>query len=144
MGCKVKFGSDLMFPKDYLCVDDLKGRDVTLTMSKVLRETLHTNDGGAEEKYVITFERTQKKLVCNVTNATSIGNIHGLQAEKDWPGKPITLYPTRCMSFGKMTPCIRIREKLAPGAKGVTAPEPTQDASTAPAEFENEMIGGTV
>ena len=106
---KVTLGGELMFPGDYLSAVEFKGKDVTLTVAAVSKESLQLADGGKKDKMVIRFERTPKKLVCNKTNADSIAQVYGSEAEK-WVGKRVTFYPTRCLAFGDMVECIRVRE----------------------------------
>lgn len=110
----------LLFPNDYLGAADLQERDVTLTISRLVQEELRT-DKGNEEKWVLFFKemedrhakdkkRRNKRLVLNKTNAASIAKVWGNETN-DWTGRPITLFPTTCMAFGKPADCIRIREK---------------------------------
>ena len=106
---KPTFGGELMFPNDYLAAEEFGGKDVTLTIKSIKRDALRTTSGSTEDKYVIEFEKTKKKLVLNKTNAVQIAKVHGTKAE-DWIGKQITLYPTTCMAFGSETDCIRVRD----------------------------------
>ena len=78
---KVTLNGELMFPSDYVSAVELRGQDVTVTMSAVSKEALQMKDGTNKGKLVIRFERTPKKLVCNKTNADSIAQVHGTAAE---------------------------------------------------------------
>ena len=108
---KVTLNGELMFPSDYVAAVELQGRDVTLTVKGISKEALQMKDGGNKSKLVMRFEKTAKKLVVNKTNADVIAGIYGTAAEK-WVGKRVTLYPTRCLAFGEMVDCIRVREKV--------------------------------
>lgn len=145
---KVTLSGELMFPNDYLAAVECKGRDVTLTIEAVSKESLQMSDGGKKPKMVMRFNGTTKKLVCNKTNADSIAQLYGTKAE-EWVGKRITLYPTKCLAFGDMVECIRIREKVppAPGAAPSLPPqgEPPADLDTTPFDAEGiaaEMAAG--
>ena len=131
---KVTLDGELMFPNDYLAAVEFKGRDVTLTISAVSKEALQMMDGGKKNKLVLRFDKTAKKLVCNKTNADSIAQVHGAKAEK-WVGQRVTLYPTRCLAFGEMVDCIRVREQ-APGPNHEDAPPPKE-----PDAFDDNPTG---
>lgn len=109
----------LMFENEYLSAADLRGKPVTLTISRVVQEELQVVEGPKELKYVVYFEemeerhkrdpkRFNKRLVLNKTNGMLIASVHGNEAD-NWPGKKITLYATTCKAFGEVVDCIRIR-----------------------------------
>jgi len=135
---KVTLNGELAVPSDYLAAVEFKGRDVTLTISAVSKESLQMIDGSKKAKMVIRFEKTAKKLVCNKTNADSIAQLYGPEADK-WTGKRVTFYPTRCLAFGEMVECVRVREKK-PSTNG-HADEPALDA--APDTFGDEGQANT-
>jgi len=127
----------LLFPKEYLGAPDLRGKDVTLTISRLAQEALRT-DKGEEDKWVVYFaemeerhkrnkKQLNKKLVLNRTNAKSIAKLLGNETD-NWIGKPITLYPTTCLAFGKEADCIRIREKANPRASKLNVDEMPDDS----------------
>ena len=119
-----------MFPSNYVAAVEFGGKDVSLTISKVEIEALKKTDGTTEKKPVLHFSETPKKLVLNKTNANTIAELHGSEARK-WAGKRITLFPDRCMSFGKQTDCVRVRSKIPAGGGGRPAPAATQQAPAA-------------
>ena len=108
----------LLFPSLYLGAPDLHGKDVHLTMRRVVVEDLRT-DGGAEKKPILYFAETkakadeqgtkEKRLVLNKTNAMQIAKLHGTEVD-NWKGKRITLFPARAMAFGEEVDCIRVRD----------------------------------
>lgn len=136
---KVTLDGELMFPNDYMAAVEFKGRDVTLTIAAVSKESLQMTDGGKKAKMVLRFKETMKKLVCNKTNADSIAQMYQTKAEA-WVGKRITLYPTKCLAFGDMVECVRIRE-AAPAANG-SAPKapPAPDAPPESSEGGSEFV----
>jgi N-acetylmuramoyl-L-alanine amidase len=98
----------LLFPSNYICAADLRGKDVTLTIAKVAKEELVRRGGSVEVKPVVTFEKAQKRLVLARTNAETIAEIHGPDTSM-WTGKQVTLYPTTTKMGPKTVDCIRIR-----------------------------------
>ncbi len=115
---------DQVFPSNYLKADDLKGRDVTLTISKWGMEKL-----GEDQRLVCHFQGKEKGLVTNRTNADRIAYYHGDDTD-GWIGKQIIL-GTELVSFqGKTTPALRVKGiPLQAGAAVVAAvpiPVPVQ------------------
>lgn len=112
----------LLFPTLFLSSLDLGGKDVTLTIRRVVVEELKT-EKGPQKKPVIYFEETRKKaeangdaskekrMVMNKTNMLTIGDLYGFEMD-DWRGKRITLYSTKVDSFGKKVDAIRVREQV--------------------------------
>lgn len=99
----------LLFPSEYIGAADLKGKDVGLVIHHVEVQNLRLQGGGTKRKPVVFFEKTDKKLVLNKTNARVIAAQHGNEAD-GWAGKRIVLYPTTTLCGGGMVPCVRVRE----------------------------------
>lgn len=109
----------LLYPNLFISGVELRGKDVTLTIRKVVVETLKS-ERGEEKKPVVYFEETRKKaeqdgdvskekrLVMNKTNAVTIASIYGNEID-NWKGKQITLYATPVAAFGKTSDAIRVR-----------------------------------
>jgi hypothetical protein len=117
----------LMFPTEFLCAADLKGRDVTVTISKISREQLVAADGGKEPAWIVEFAEMQKRpkdqrkrWVLNVTNAKTIAKLHGADAA-EWTEKQVTLFPTTCLAWGETVECIRVRPQR-PAPKSAPLP----------------------
>jgi len=114
----------LLFPSLYLAAHDLQGKDATLTIRRWVVETLRTK-GGDEEKPVLYFDETlkkaekagdpdkEKRLVLNKTNALSIARALKEYEMDNWPGRKVTIYPTKDRAFGELVDCIRVRENGA-------------------------------
>lgn len=94
------------FPSDYLKADDLKGANVTVTIDDVSLEEIGQG-AQKERKLVLAFAGKKKRLVCNKTNATTIGKLYGTETS-DWLGKPITLSPREVEFQGDMVWAIRV------------------------------------
>jgi hypothetical protein len=102
-------GVGLLFPSDYLQADDLRGKDVTVTIASIEpRHELKGENNRIEHKPVVTVKNGTKKWVLNKTNAKTIAKKHG--KPMDWIGKQVTLYPTTCTAFGETVDCIRVRK----------------------------------
>jgi hypothetical protein len=103
------------FPSNFLKADDLNGKPVTLTISSVEMETLGTGKD-KESKLIVQFKGTEKKLVCNKTNANTIGKLYGDDTD-DWIGQRITIKPMEVEFQGEMKMAIRVSlTKPAPAA----------------------------
>jgi hypothetical protein len=107
----VKFGDELMFPTKYVKADELKGRDVTVTVASIVKEHVQVRGGVAKDCWVIAFTETPKLFIVNKTNAETIAKATGTEQASEWVGKRITLYPTKTECKGETVDCIRIRPK---------------------------------
>lgn len=108
-----------VFTSNYLTSTDLHQQDVPVTITTVASKDFENDKGGKDMKLIIGFKELEKSLVCNKTNATTIGDIHGDETD-EWPGKRITLYETEVEFGGKTTLGIRVRLR-APGGSPATA-----------------------
>ena len=110
-----------LFDRDYLGHFDLQGRDVTVTISKVIGGQLTATGGRKSKKPIVYFEGKEKGLICNKTNSKTIATLYGNYVEA-WVGKRITLYVStaRNPDGGEDVLCIRIRPQ-APTTKSDTA-----------------------
>lgn len=128
MPSRVTLDDELLYPSQYVSAPDLKGKDVTVTISATNAEELMLTGGKrGKKKLILTFKEAKKKLVCNVTNANTLVDLYGTRAE-DFVGKRITIYPTKANFGGKMVDAVRIRDKV-----------PSGKAAAPPAEMSEEM-----
>ena len=124
-----------MFDNQYLAADDLRDREWTLTISKVVPGKLRKKDGKFDARPIVHFSELEAKatkdkpamaLVLNRTNAKTVKALYGKET-RDWVGRRITIYPTTCDSFGKRdVPCIRVKDEEPPETKA-KKPAPPQD-----------------
>jgi hypothetical protein len=106
-----------MFPSKYLKAEDIGKREVSVTIRKVVVETIKGKDG-SEDKYVVYFDGKQKGLILNKTNATKIAAIAKQPDSKNWAGVDIVLY-SMLVSFGSdEVQAIRVK---APNGDGSAA-----------------------
>ncbi len=120
-----------MFEKEFLYHYNLDGRDVPVTIRKVVQGAVQGTDGKKQKKPVVYFQGSDKGLALNITNVRTIGGMYGFKAE-DWVGKRVTLYPTTTQFGPKTVECIRVRP-TAPAAK---AQGQLNDAAQPPVERE--------
>ena len=121
------------FPSNYVKAADLNGTPRTLTIRTcVLEELGQGND--KETKPVLYFEKAQKGLVLNKTNANAIADAYG-DDTSDWEGKPVEVFPTRVEFRGKLVDGIRVRIQSEAQPKKQPAAAPMAD------EFGDEIPG---
>ncbi len=125
---KEKYGTDFrtLFDRDYIGAFDLQGREVVVTIRKVVGGELTAQGGRKSRKPILYFVGKEKGMICNKTNAKAIAGMYGNFTEA-WVDKRITLYVgmTRDPSGGGEVECIRVRP---------TVPE-TKTTSTATEEI---------
>lgn len=110
MSVDITIDNELAFPSRFIGAGDLKGKDVTLTIASVCMDNLMLKGGKTTKKVVLSFEKTDKLMVCNKTNAVIIADMLGGEM-KGWVGKRITVYPTTTRMGPKTVSCVRVREQ---------------------------------
>ena len=135
-GDRMKLDEIYSSGSDSLKADDLKGKDVTLTISGMeVREFDEEGKYGPykAKKIVLSFTNTDKTMVLNKTNGYSIADLLQIDDPSNWVGSKITIFPTRTSFGSKMVDCIRVRDAKAPA--GVKTPATKQYDET----DENEV-----
>lgn len=87
------------------------GKDLTVTIEKVVREMV-TGDGGKKEECTVAYLKGHKPLILNRTNSKTITKLYNSPYIEDWAGKQITLYATTTRVAGETVECLRIRPTL--------------------------------
>jgi hypothetical protein len=100
------FDFDQLFPNRFLKAGELRGKDVTLTISNVSLEELD-GDKGKQVKGVVSFKETPKSLVLNKTNGLCLKGMFGRDVGA-WFGKRVTIFPAP-IDFGDAEIAIRVR-----------------------------------
>jgi hypothetical protein len=121
-----------IFSGNYLKSEDLQGRTVPVTISKV--ELKEFDDG---KKLVIHFEGKDKVLVCNRTNASIIEDNLRTDETDRWIGKQICLTVKKVEFQGKLVPAIRV---LLQDTAPVQAPPTTAPAPAPPVELGGDEV----
>ena len=134
---------ELVYPSEYVKAADLKGRDVTVIIDDVWRESLVMVGGKKDRKAVISMRARNrdgspgqvlgKRWVVGKTVLRQIGATLRSVLMDEWIGKEVTLYPTTCRGKeGKEVECIRVRVRVDQAANEIPAemaaePEPAAD-----------------
>lgn len=103
-----------MYDSQYLYFVDLKGRDVTVTISEVRCVSVVGEGGRKARKPILFFKeaKDQRGYVLPKTMARIVAQLYGDDTDK-WVGKRVTLFPS-VTDLGKQknVPCIRIRPEV--------------------------------
>ena len=125
------------FPSSYLKCADLGGQPRVVNVRTCVMEELGQGRD-KEKKPVLYFDKGQKGLVLNLTNAKAIAKTYG-DDTSNWTGKPIEIYPTQVEFKGDLVDGIRVR--VADVEPSAAAPEqPVAEAAPmADAELDDEI-----
>jgi hypothetical protein len=93
-----------VFPSPFFKAGDLNGREPVLTIKQVSTELLSEN----EERRVLTFVETDKKLVLNKTNWSKCAEITHEDDDERWIGRRIRLVTERVAFRGDLVDAIRV------------------------------------
>jgi len=111
-----------VFPGKYVNANDLQGRDVIVTIDKIVMQPV----GDDETKPVCYFVGRTKGLILNRTNWSTLEEITGFDDSDQWPGTRILLKTVKVEFQGKRVPGIRL--DAAPQASQAPAPRPSAAA----------------
>ncbi len=128
-----------MTERDYLFAFDLNGKDVTLTIEKVVAGEIVGQKGKKNKKPMCFFKegREKKPLALNATNCRVIARLYGNDTDA-WLGKRVTLYPTQTEMGGETVECIRVRPVVPPERTNRTS-----DSSSEPTPAPDEASDAT-
>jgi hypothetical protein len=101
-----------VFPSKYLKAADLNGRPLTLEIKSAPLEVLNGPDGKQDQKTVLYFTNTPKKMPLNRVNWDAVVDVTGEVDSDNWVGHKIEVYPTTTQMGGKTVDCIRIRTPM--------------------------------
>ena len=98
---------------DYIGAYEIpNGKDLTVTIEKVVREQI-TGTGGKKEECTVAYLKGHKPFILNNTNCKSIQKIYKTPYIEEWAGKSITLYVTSIRAFGEdNVECLRVRNHI--------------------------------
>jgi len=88
------------------CVD----KEITLTISKVVKESVVSQNGEKEEVTVAHFKENEKPMVLNKTNCKIIETLYDTPYIEEWIGKRIGVYVDRVKSFGEVVEALRVKK----------------------------------
>lgn len=115
-----------MTDREYMYAFDLNGRDVTVTIERVVAGEL--NNGTKKNKKPLAYfkeSKSGKPLALNATNCKTIAGMYGPDTD-DWIGKRVTLFPTTTNSPEGVVECVRIRPKV-PSDRKAKPPQETSE-----------------
>lgn len=120
------------FPSAFLKAEDVGEDGTAFTITGVKLDTIGQG-ADAEQKPIVSFRETDKKLVLNKTNAGVIAEQHGDDTD-EWLGKKVTLVAREVEFQGKVTWGIRIKQSLAAKKPlgGKTAPGDSEPSPHTP------------
>ena len=107
-----------MYPSRYLKASDLKGRQPTVVIASIETELVGQDK---QKRWVIYFQGHEKGLVCNKTNAISIGKLYG-EDNVEWIGKEITLFSVMVDFQGETRDAIRVKAPVKRAVKPLAKP----------------------
>lgn len=90
---------DQLYPGRFLKWRLFGGKDVTLTISDVMLETM-PGKKGPEEKAILAFRQTTKQLVLCRTNGECVKGMFG-RKPREWIGKRVTFFPDPTVKVGQ-------------------------------------------
>ena len=100
---------------DYIGAYSLEsGKDLTVTIEKVVREIV-IGTGGKKEECTIAHLKGQKPFILNRTNMKMIQKIYETPYIEEWANKKLTLYVAKIKAFGEdNVECLRVRSVKPP------------------------------
>lgn len=122
------------FQSNFLKADDLRGSPVTVTIASVGFEELGQGQK-KESKIILGFQGKEKRMVCNKTNATTIGKLYGDETD-GWIGQRITIMPREVEFQGEMVLAIRVSLQKPAPMGGAPAPRPQGPRTQEPPKEE--------
>jgi hypothetical protein len=98
---------DDAFGSGRLNAEDLPARGVSVVIAEVKMESVGQGKE-QKEKPCVYFEKTDKSLVLNKTNANRIAEVLGSRSTEAWIGKTIKLKKERVDFQGSLVDAIRV------------------------------------
>jgi len=107
---------NILSDAEHLYAEDLGGKEVTLTVSRIEREEVRGGGSGKSgKKYTFHFSETPKAWIPGVGVRRAICAALKTTDRTKMVGARLTVYPTTCDAFGQRdVPCIRLR-RAEPG-----------------------------
>ena len=105
---------------DYLGAYSIEdGKDLILTVKKVVQEAVTGADGKKEDCIVCYWVEPQKPMILNVTNCKMIAKLAGSPYIENWAGVKLQIGVERVKAFGDVVDALRVRK---------TKPKQTEEA----------------
>ena len=111
---------DQIFPSRWLKPSDLGSTARVATISKIDFELVGMEK---ENKAVLSFQNSTKRLILNKTNAQTLANLYGREV-LGWVGKKVILFAAEVQFRGTTTLAVRIKEEVPGSPKVENKPPP--------------------
>jgi hypothetical protein len=80
-----------LYPRQWLKPEDLQGKSVTVKIASAqVQDFFQPATGEVKAAIVLSFERAQRRMICNKTQALALAELLGDDLT-GWPGHTITL-----------------------------------------------------
>ena len=87
------------------------GKDLILTIKKVVQESVTGADGKKEDCIVCYWQENQKPMILNVTNCKTIAKLTKTPFIEKWAGHRVQIYSDTTKFGGEIVECLRIRKE---------------------------------
>lgn len=87
------------------------GKDLILTIDRVINEMVTGTDGKKEECVVAYFRENVKPMILNTTNMKTISKVYGTPYIEDWHNKKIRVGIEKVKAFGEVVEALRVRKE---------------------------------
>ena len=120
---------------DYLGAYSIEdGKDLVLTIKKVVQESVTGADGKKEDCIVCYWQENQKPMILNVTNCKMIAKLANSPYIEQWAGIKVQIGVEKVKAFGDVVDALRIRKtrpKVDVGEKPIICDECGQQVQPA-------------
>ena len=86
------------------------GKDLILTVKKVVQESVIGADGKKEDCIVCYWQEDQKPMILNVTNCKTISKLANSPYIENWAGVKLQIGVERVKAFGDVVDALRVRK----------------------------------
>ncbi len=93
------------------------GKDLVLTVRKVVQETVIGADGKKEDCIVCYWQENQKPMILNSTNCKMIQKLLDTPYIEQWAGHRLQIGTEKVRAFGDVVDALRVRKKLPAAAE---------------------------
>lgn len=98
---------------DYLGAYSIEdGRDLILTVRRVVQEQVMGADGKKEDCIVCYWQEEQKPMILNATNCKTIQKLLDTPYIEQWAGHRLQIGTERVKAFGDVVDALRVRKRL--------------------------------
>jgi hypothetical protein len=100
-------------------LDEIPGREVTLTIDKIVDEQVTTNGQKETCTVIHSTDKAVKKLISNITNKKTLCKLYKTKDTEKLKGKSVTIGVEQVKAFGDVHDALRIRKRIPPVVNAV-------------------------